>query len=114
MGGVGYIAGQAELGGGAGQVFVEAGERGDAAVESLGRFALFPHGIAPVLHVGHRRAQQLFSPFGPANAHELGETQHVAPVSAPGVRAAVPGGPALEHFCNASVEAFGTGPKAPE
>jgi len=59
MGGVGYIAGQAELGGGAGQVFVEAGERGDAAVESLGHLALFPHGIAPVLHVGDRGAQQL-------------------------------------------------------
>src|SRR5215472_4494484 len=54
MGGIGHVDGQAELGGGAGQVFVKARERGDAAVEGLGRLLLFPHGVTPALHVGDR------------------------------------------------------------
>jgi hypothetical protein len=70
---------------------------------------LFPHGIAPVLHVGDRSTQQLFDLLGPAEAHELGDTQHVAPVGALGVGAAMPGGPALEHLGDAAIETFGVG-----
>jgi hypothetical protein len=56
-----------------------------------------------------RGAQQLFRLLGPAEANELDEAQHVAPVSAPGVGAAVPGGPALEHLGDTPVEAFSAG-----
>jgi hypothetical protein len=52
-----------------------------------------------------RGAQQLFRLLGPAEANELDEAQHVAP----GVGAAVPGGSALEHLGDTSVEGFGAG-----
>jgi hypothetical protein len=92
-----------------GQVLVEARERGDAAVEGLGGLTFLPHGIAPALDVGDRGAQQPFRLLRPVDAEELDEAQDVAPVGALGVGAATPGGPALEHFGDTAVEAFGAG-----
>jgi len=50
------VDGQPQLGG-AGQVLVEARERGDAAVEGLGSLGRGEHGVTPALDVGDRSEQ---------------------------------------------------------
>ncbi len=97
--------GPPELGSSAGQVLVETGERGDAVVEGLGGLGCGHHGVAPALHVGDRSQQQPEGLLRPDEAEEVDETQDVAAVSALSMVAGAAGGPALEHFGDAGIEA---------
>ena len=108
-GGIRDVDGQPEFGGGAGQVFVEAGERGDAAIEGLGGLGCSHHGVAPALHVGDRGHQQHEGLLGPAEAEEVDETRDVAAVGALSMMAGAAGDPALEQLGDAGKEAFGPG-----
>jgi hypothetical protein len=59
------VDGQTQFGRGAGQVLVEARERGDAAVESFGGLSFGHHAVAPALNVGDRHPRLPRSPWPP-------------------------------------------------
>jgi hypothetical protein len=110
VGRIGDVDGQAQFGGGAGQVFVEARERGDAAVEGLGGLGRGQHGVTPALDIGDRGEQQAVGVPRPAKAEELDETQDIAAVGALGMGAGAAGDPAFKQFGDATIEAFGPRP----
>jgi len=104
--GIGYRDRQAQLGRGAGKILVEAGQRADAAVQRFGCCFFGDHGLAEILNVGNRHAQQRCALLGPLNADETDEGHDILAVRAPGMARLPALDPGLEDGCHGKVESL--------
>ena len=101
--------GQPQLRGGALEVLVEAGERGDPAVDRLGRLVLGDHQIPEGQHVGHGHGEQPGRVVGPAQPQVLAEGHDVPAVGPLGMLRRPAGDPALEDVGDGVVETLDLG-----
>ena len=105
MGRVGDDDGQAQLGGGGGEILVEAGKRADAAVDGFGGGALAGEPIAVALGLVDGDAQQLVRLGRPVEAEKAADEIHdILVIGAAGVGARTAVEPALVQLGNGEAE----------